>query len=103
MVTADLSLAEAGDFRRDREPGAPMTVLWAGRLEPRKGLPLALEAMTRVKQDVRLLIAGEGPMRASIDETVARLGLANRVNVLGMVPYKQMFDLFARSDVIRLR
>lgn len=88
-----------GDFERKRPPGTPMTVLWAGRLEPRKALPLALEAMTRIKQPVRMLVAGDGPERRALEEMVQRLGLSEKVNVLGQVPYKQMFDLFAQSDV----
>lgn len=89
----------AGDVRRDRAPGAPLTMLWAGRLEPRKALPLALEAMARLKQDVRLLVAGEGPERGALEAMVARLGLSGKVNVLGQVPYKKMFELFSEADV----
>ncbi|MEZ5239498.1 MAG: glycosyltransferase family 4 protein [Microthrixaceae bacterium] len=47
---------------RDAEPWpteAP-TVLFLGRHEPRKGLPVLLEAFERLEGDVRLWVAGEG-------------------------------------------
>lgn len=71
------------------------TLLWAGRLEYRKGLALALQALARVENSrVRLLVAGQGPQRKELETIVQKLGLTARVNFLGSVPYDQMPSLF---------
>ena len=73
--------------------------LWAGRLEPRKGLPLALEAMARVPDcPVRLTVAGSGPLRAAYERQAERLGLGEAVRFLGLVPHDEMRALFSASD-----
>ena len=71
-----------------------------GRLEMRKGLPLALEAMARVSDlPVRLTIAGQGPLRSAYERHAAALGLAEKVRFLGFVPPGHlMADIFASSD-----
>lgn len=92
--------ANADDFPRRRAPDAPFTILWAGRLEPRKGLPLALQAMARLKgRPFRMLVAGDGPQQPAIRAMVDSLGLGDQVELLGRVPYKQMTTLFGDSDV----
>lgn len=61
-------------LERSQLPGLRM--LWAGRLEPYEGLPLALEALAQVPEEsVTLEIAGEGPMRHAWEGLARRLGL----------------------------
>jgi glycosyltransferase involved in cell wall biosynthesis len=86
--------------QRVRRAGDRLELLWAGRLEARKALPLALEAMARVSDiPVRLSIAGQGPLRAACEQRATALGLADRVRFLGFVPREDLItDLFAASD-----
>jgi glycosyltransferase involved in cell wall biosynthesis len=86
--------------RRVRRLGDPLELIWAGRLEPRKALPLALEAMARLSDlPVRLRIAGEGPLRAAYEQRAAALGLSDKVQFLGLVPRAELLhDFFATSD-----
>ena len=76
-------------------------LLWVGRLELRKALPLALKALAAVSPEVeiKLTIAGDGPERASSEQLVQRLGLGNRVRFLGWVPHEEMSKLFSAADV----
>jgi glycosyltransferase involved in cell wall biosynthesis len=53
-----------------------------GRLDARKGLDLALEALSLV-DDVTLDIAGDGDERASLEALASKLGLRDRVRFLG--------------------
>jgi glycosyltransferase involved in cell wall biosynthesis len=53
-----------------------------GRLHPNKGFALLLEALA-LTHKVRLAIAGEGPLRPSLEALAARLGVAGRVRFLG--------------------
>ena len=60
---------------RVRRAGDRLELMWAGRLEPRKALPLALEALAHLPDvPVRLRIAGEGPLRAAYEQQAAALG-----------------------------
>ncbi len=53
-----------------------------GRLEPRKGLDVALHALARVP-DAGLDVVGEGESRASLASLARSLGVADRVRFLG--------------------
>jgi glycosyltransferase involved in cell wall biosynthesis len=85
--------------QRTRRAGDQLELLWAGRLEARKALPLALAAMARVRDlPARLTIAGDGPLRAAYERQAATLGLDNRVRFVGQVSQADIRKLFASSD-----
>lgn len=78
---------------------AGLTLLWAGRLERRKCLPLTLEALAiRPDPTVRLLVAGDGPMREEWEHLAHRLAINSRVEFLGRLPWPRMAELFERAD-----
>jgi glycosyltransferase involved in cell wall biosynthesis len=59
---------------------------FVGRLSPEKGVSTLLEAMALLgpqHPEVRLLVAGDGPQRAELEATAARLGVASTVDFLG--------------------
>jgi len=71
------------------------------RLAPQKGIAYLLEAFAQVRavrDDVRLAIAGDGPLRADLDDDVRRLGIGDDVTFVGAVPSPWQFlaglDLF---------
>jgi len=85
----------------ERAPSAGLTLLWAGRLEARKALPLLLEAMARTRDlepAPRLLVAGDGPLRAEWETMAGQLGLGEQVRFLGLVPWRQMPTVFRDAD-----
>lgn len=56
----------------------------AGRLDAQKGHAVLLDAMAGLKDmPLRLLILGEGPLRAPLEERLRRLGLEGRVRLAG--------------------
>ena len=68
------------------------TVLFLGRLEPRKGPDLLLKAFISRKKDfekenVHLIFAGDGPLKESLMKMVPE-GLKNRVHFLGLYRLK---------------
>lgn len=88
--------ALAGAPRAARRDGR-LTLLWAGRMESRKGLPLLLSAMAALRGDpVDLLVAGDGPRRADYEALALRLDVKARF--LGRLPPREMPDLFRRVD-----
>jgi glycosyltransferase involved in cell wall biosynthesis len=65
-----------------RQSGGYPYGLALGRLHPNKGFGLLLEALARMRT-VRLAIAGEGPLRRSLEALAAKLGIEGRVRFLG--------------------
>ncbi|HEU5316794.1 MAG TPA: glycosyltransferase, partial [Chloroflexota bacterium] len=92
-----------GFERAGGAPGRPHTVLNASRLVPQKDLALLLRAMHQVGERVpeaRLEIAGDGPLRAELEELAAALGIAARVRFLGRVDRREMPALMASAGVL---
>ena len=76
-----------------------LTLLWAGRMERRKALPLALEALAQVRDlRVRLIVAGEGEMRKPWERLANDLRIKDRVEFLGKVPWPEMSSLYETAD-----
>ena len=76
-----------------------LTLLWAGRMHPRRALPLALRALAQVKDiPVRLLVAGDGKMREPWEECARHLNLGANVEFLGRVPWDEMPRLYQQAD-----
>jgi glycosyltransferase involved in cell wall biosynthesis len=63
-------------------PGAAHRVLAVGRLHPNKGFGLLLEAVA-LTSEIRLTIAGDGPLRGELEQQMHDLGIADRVQLLG--------------------
>jgi glycosyltransferase involved in cell wall biosynthesis len=75
-----------------------MKLLWAGRCEPRKALGVGLDAIAQVRQPVKLLVAGDGPSKEAWQRRATELGLNDRVEFLGRVPWATMNTLFDEAD-----
>jgi rhamnosyl/mannosyltransferase len=76
------------------------TVLFVGRLRYYKGLHVLLDAMPRVEGT--LVLAGDGPERASLEAQARELGLAEKVRFLGDVPEERKPALYRAADVFVL-
>src|SRR5690606_1075671 len=71
-----------------------------GRHQERKGFHWFVEEVVpRLGEGTVYLLGGEGPMTPRIRETVARLGLGDRVRVLGQVSEAMLLSLFRGSDL----
>jgi glycosyltransferase involved in cell wall biosynthesis len=87
--------------RRLPKSSRDLTVLWAGRLIPIKGLGLALEALAQIEAHfaVRLQVAGgDGPLATEMAEMAHRLGLDDRVEFLGNLSWDQLQDRYRAAD-----
>ena len=77
-------------------------LLYVGRFDPIKGLPLALEALRILRAVVpaaTLELVGEGPERPRLEALAARLGLADALVWTPWSPRAVIFDKMKRSDV----
>ncbi len=98
---------ETARFHPDVAPHASLrgdapTVLFVGRLDPRKGVHVLLDAMVRVRRAVpeaRLVVAGHGPLAASLRRH-ARALPAGVVRFTGAVDAAQLPHYYAAADVV---
>ncbi|HWH80909.1 MAG TPA: glycosyltransferase family 4 protein [Burkholderiaceae bacterium] len=77
-------------FHRDAAVAGAVsnTLVCVGRLCEQKGQLLLVQALHRLVAqgvDVRLVLAGDGEMRAAIESLVASLGLVERVRITGWI------------------
>jgi glycosyltransferase involved in cell wall biosynthesis len=78
-------------------PAAPLALALVGRLEPRKGVDLALRALAQVTA-ARLDIVGDGPLRSDLERLAHQLGLSDRVRFHGHVG--DVRPLLARAHAV---
>jgi|GEM_PF-1869991 len=98
----DVASWRAVPSTRYMRPGM-RNLVYLGRLEERNGPDVALESFVRIAAllpDVRLLLAGDGPMRAALEAQVPP-ELRSRVEFLGAI-YDQRAELLASSSVFLL-
>lgn len=80
----------------------PPTVGYAGRLVVKKGVDVLLAAMAAVVRELpeaRLVVAGDGPERSSLERRVAQLGLSKHVSMLGHLEREGLEDALAQAWV----
>ena len=86
------------------ETRSEIRMIFVGRLSAEKGLPGLLEAMSLMKSGARskLVIVGDGPLRARLERQCKALGFAERVEFLGRLPEADTLVEIASSDVLVL-
>lgn len=82
-------------------PRSP-AVLFAGRLVPEKGVDRLLHALAGVSGAPRLLIAGDGPARPSLQSLAQRLRMAHQVEFLGWLPPAEVEAAMDRVGVVAI-
>lgn len=83
----------------------PLRVVFSSRLVGRKGLTFLLQAMEQLGDDlarVQLTIAGDGNLRAQLEDEVKQRGLSERVTFLGAVHPDEMPNVYQNADVFVL-
>jgi len=94
----DTRQAPSGDGCSTAAGSEPMPLgLALGRLHPNKGFDLLLEALAETRE-VRLAIAGDGPLRAPLERLAGGLGIADRVSFLGW--REDVPELLAKADFL---
>lgn len=88
-----------------RHQGRGKHLLFVGRFDHVKGLPLLLQAFAALAGDdpeLHLDLVGDGPERADLEKIVAELGLGERVTFHGYHSQAQLRADYARADLFVL-
>lgn len=93
------------DARAEPAGGSPPVVAMVARMAAPKDHALLLEALAGVEAPFRLRLIGDGPDRALVEDQIRRLGLAARVELLGvrrdvpdLLAGAQLFALISRQE-----
>jgi phosphatidyl-myo-inositol alpha-mannosyltransferase len=98
----DLSRFRPGLPRLERYGREIPTILFVGRFDPRKGLPELIDACTLLAGEsipFRLILVGDGALRASIERRARRGPLRGRVHFEGRVDHARLPAYYASSDL----
>ncbi|KKW29275.1 MAG: Glycosyltransferase [Candidatus Uhrbacteria bacterium GW2011_GWD2_52_7] len=82
---------------RDGRSGGPVKFLYAGQLGEHKGVKFLLDAFAKLPFDARLLIAGDGPMRAFVEE---RARADKRIMYLGYTQPEELAKCMEAVDAL---
>jgi teichuronic acid biosynthesis glycosyltransferase TuaC len=77
------------------------TLLSVGHLIPRKGHDLVIEALAGLP-GWQLLIVGSGPERTALEALAARLGVGDRIRLVGQVPHADLPRYYGAADLLVL-
>ena len=83
--------------------GNPIWIGTISELHTTKGLGYAIEAISKIKKNVIFLIIGEGEKRKELEEQAVKLGVSNKIFLIGQVDsassYLKAFDIFTLSSI----
>jgi glycosyltransferase involved in cell wall biosynthesis len=100
MDSLTLRVGEVDKVQDLRRRHGERIILFLGVLRYYKGLDVLIRAMARVTG--RLLIAGQGPQRTSLETLSRELGLTDRIRFLGEVSESERRRLLHACDVFVL-
>ncbi|WP_262691487.1 glycosyltransferase [Kordiimonas aestuarii] len=87
---------------RAKWAGTGSVALYAGWLISRKRVDIFIDAVAKLGPDTTAVVAGEGPLLASLRQRAEARGIANRTVFLGKVAPADMPGVMAAADVLVL-
>lgn len=91
------AISESRSFMKD----GILNMLWVGKIQGLKALPIALEVVKNLKKNhkVRLTVAGDGPDENLMKKLVQNLGIEKEVIFLGKIPNTKVEELMLNNDL----
>lgn len=94
--------ADGDALRKEKGWQDEIILISVGRLAPEKNWETLLRAFAKVypeHQDLRLVLIGDGPSRESLQSLAAELGIAERVTLMGSIPFGEVPNYLKAADV----
>jgi glycosyltransferase involved in cell wall biosynthesis len=87
--------------RHFKQTNGALKLLWVGRMLTRKALPLALDALKEVQQNVTLTIAGDGIDPRTVHQMIHERNLQRRVFWKGSrLTWSELREAYAEHDAL---
>jgi glycosyltransferase involved in cell wall biosynthesis len=78
-------------------------VVYVGRLHRQKGVDVLVRAAVLLRRvNAHVVLVGDGPQRAQLERQASRLGVADRVHILGFVPHSLVPSVLRSADLLVL-
>jgi glycosyltransferase involved in cell wall biosynthesis len=100
-VTVIQNAVDTSRFYHAETPKRPLTLLYLGRIDKRKGIEFLLRSMSLVRQQLpaaHLLVGGKGSRLERMKSLVTHLHLEENVTFLGFVPEAQLNELYNQAQ-----
>jgi glycosyltransferase involved in cell wall biosynthesis len=77
-------------------------LLWVGKMQGRKALPIAIEVVSRLKDIIpmKLTVVGDGPDEKKCKELVISLGLEGSISFTGKVLNSRVKEMMREQDLL---
>ncbi|MCI4366948.1 MAG: glycosyltransferase family 4 protein [Thermoplasmata archaeon] len=86
--------------REEPARAGPLHLLFVGRLEPRKNVLTAVEALRYLPPDTLLTVVGDGPMASVTAKRARELGVEKRVHLIDRIPVDGLVDLYRHATML---
>jgi colanic acid/amylovoran biosynthesis glycosyltransferase len=103
VVASGVAMQRFAFMERAWNPGEPLELLGIGRLVEKKGFRFAIEAVARLVAEglnVRLKLAGGGPLRDDLLAQAVMLGVADRVELAGAATQAQIAQWLGETHIL---
>ncbi len=100
-------VVDCSQFRRSRAEAAEeanqlLVIGYLGRIVKEKGLHILLQAMSHLPPHITLKLIGTGPDESELHALARRIGMSERVEFLGPIPYHEVPAALNAMDLLVL-
>jgi glycosyltransferase involved in cell wall biosynthesis len=100
--TAPYRSADGESIRRREGWGDEQVIISAGRLAKEKNWETLIEAVAEAAKtvsNIRLVILGDGDERRDLEKLAKKLGVNDKINLPGLVPFEEIPEYLAAADL----
>ena len=105
ILPESLDIGRFSFAERRLAPREEIRILTVARLVEVKGVEYGIRAVAQLAPRhpaLRYQVAGDGPLRQSLEALARRLNVADRVEFLGGQPYDRLVEFYARAHIFLL-
>jgi glycosyltransferase involved in cell wall biosynthesis len=101
VYTVPTGVSAFNTIKKKSLPKTP-TILHVGRITKEKRINVIVDALSKLPQNVRLIIASDGPYRIDLERYVKARGLEERVCFTGYVSHTRLESLYRHAGVFAI-
>jgi colanic acid/amylovoran/stewartan biosynthesis glycosyltransferase WcaL/AmsK/CpsK len=80
-----------------------LNILMVGRFVPKKGFSYGIRSFANVLKaniDAKMTIIGDGPQKAQLQELISRLGIEDKIHMVGAKPHSFVVEKMKETDLV---
>lgn len=83
-------------------PDTPLVICWSGVHEPRKGLPILIEAIAHCKRPMLVHVLGNGPCMEKWKKLTKTYNVQNQFIFHGSIPHSRVFSIMKKCHIFAI-